>query len=319
VTEITDQPPTDVLEQVATLSNALDAAIPPRRLDDNLLIATWNLRAFGDVTEKWRSEKGDSPQRDLLSVRCIKEIVSRFDVIAIQEVKDNIKCLRDMLKLLGPDWGFLLTDTNRGDAGNDERMAFVYDTRRAKPSGLACELVVLPEKAAQPFTGQFARPPYAASFLSSGQTFILVTLHVIYGHKPADRIAELTEIAQWLRDWAEREQSWGHNLICLGDFNIDRAGDPNYQAFTSTGLTPASELEHLPRTIFGQDQSKFFDQIAWFTSASGVPYLSMEYTGHAGNFDFTQCVMTELDRISLSWHISDHYPLWTEFSTRTTR
>jgi hypothetical protein len=116
--------------------------------------------------------------------------------------------------------------------------------------------VVLADKRPHAVSGRFARPPYAASFLSSGQIFIVITLHVIYGHKPEDRIAELTEIAQWLRDWAEREQSWGHNLICLGDFNIDRAGDPNYQAFTSTGLTPAPELEHLPRTIFGQDQSK---------------------------------------------------------------
>jgi hypothetical protein len=30
----------------------------PRRLDDNLLIETWNLRVFGKVTEKWRFERG---------------------------------------------------------------------------------------------------------------------------------------------------------------------------------------------------------------------------------------------------------------------
>ncbi len=88
--EITDPPPTGVLEQLRTLSDALDAVVSPRRLDDNLLIATWNLRAFGDVSAKWRSEEGDSPQRDLLSVRCITEIVSRFDVIAIQEVHPRV-------------------------------------------------------------------------------------------------------------------------------------------------------------------------------------------------------------------------------------
>lgn len=47
-----------------------------------------------------------------------------------------------------------------------------------------------------------------------------------------------------------------------------------------------------------------------------MPYLAMDYTGHAGNFDFTKPVLTSLDRISLSWHISDHFPLWAEFSTR---
>jgi hypothetical protein len=36
----------------------------------------------------------------------------------------------------------------------------------------------------------------------------------------------------------------GHNLLALGDFNIDRIGDPLFEAFTSTGLTPpADDLE----------------------------------------------------------------------------
>jgi hypothetical protein len=38
---------------------ALNVAIPPRHLDRNLLVAIWNLRAFGRVTEKWRSESDD--------------------------------------------------------------------------------------------------------------------------------------------------------------------------------------------------------------------------------------------------------------------
>jgi hypothetical protein len=35
-------------------------------------------------------------------------------------------------------------------------------------------------------------------------------------------------------------RDWDQNLIALGDFNIDRQDDPLYQAFTSTGLTPAA-------------------------------------------------------------------------------
>jgi predicted RNase H-like HicB family nuclease len=31
----------------------LDAAIPARKIDTNLLVATWNLRAFGGLTDKW--------------------------------------------------------------------------------------------------------------------------------------------------------------------------------------------------------------------------------------------------------------------------
>jgi hypothetical protein len=76
------------------LREGLDATVPSKQLDRNLLIATWNVRAFGRVTEKWRSEEGDSPRRDLFDVRSIAEIVSRFDVVAIQEARENLSALR---------------------------------------------------------------------------------------------------------------------------------------------------------------------------------------------------------------------------------
>jgi len=85
-----------------------------------------------------------------------------------------------------------LRAVTKGSQGNDERLAFLFDTRRVKPSGLACELVVWIEDAASVSAGaldrQFARTPYAVSFLSSGQTFILVTLHVNHGKQAADRV-----------------------------------------------------------------------------------------------------------------------------------
>jgi endonuclease/exonuclease/phosphatase family metal-dependent hydrolase len=37
-----------------------------------------------------------------------------------------------------------------------------------------------------------------------------------------------------------------------------------------------------------------------------------------GSFDFTQFTLKSLDlsKVALSWRISDHYPLWAEFSLR---
>ena len=105
-------------------------------------------------------------------------------------------------------------------------------------------------------------------------------------------------------------------LLALGDFNIDRAGDPLFEAFTSTGLTPPAELNGIPRTIFDQPGSgHFYDQIAWFTGTGGIPALTLQYAG-AGGFDFVPHLMTRLTKPELSWRISDHYPLWVEFSTR---
>ena len=97
---------------------------------------------------------------------------------------------------------------------------------------------------------QFARTPYAVSFAADRIQLTLVTLHVLYGEEAA-RAGELREIAAWLARWAEEERHWNQNLIALGDFNIDRRGDPLFDAFTSSGIEPAPQLNDVPRTIFG--------------------------------------------------------------------
>jgi endonuclease/exonuclease/phosphatase family metal-dependent hydrolase len=320
---ITDPPPPDVAAELVALGEALDATVPAKRVDRNLLIATWNLRHFGAVTEKWHSEDGDEPKRDLGSLRDIAEIISRFDVVAVQEAQEDITCLRYVLRVLGDAWAMILTDVTKGSAGNNERLAFIFDTRRVKPSGLACELV-LPDEWAEHvgddvFARQFARTPYAVSFRSGGQTFILVTLHVLYGSSSGDRVHELRWLARWMAAWADRVHEYRQNLIVLGDFNIDRQDDPNWQAFTSTGLRPPAELDGLTRTIFDDpahpDRAKHFDQIAWFFEGESSK-LELDYSGHAGRFDFVPVVLPGMTRLEQSWRISDHYPLWVEFQIR---
>lgn len=327
---ITDPPPAQVQGELDGLRAELDLRIPAKAIDRNLLIGTWNIRAFGNLTRKWNAGDDDSPKRDLWSLRGIGEIISRFDVVAVQEVRGDLACLRHLLKYLNQhdqNWGVILTDVTRGDQGNNERMAFLFDTRRVRPSGLACELVIPdPDDWADispgdispdAFQTQFARTPYAVSFIASGKTFILVTLHVIYGKNADERVPELRAIAAWLADWAKQVNSWDHNLIALGDFNIDRNDDKLYQAFTSTGLRPPQELAELPRTIFGgENQQKHYDQIAWFTGDQGVPALSLDYTKQAGNFDFVPLLRQDLTRQEKSWRVSDHYPLWVEFAIR---
>jgi len=322
---ITDTPPQDIQAELAELITTLDAAIPAKALDRNLLIATWNLRVFGGLTEKWVSSESDSPKRDLQSLLCIKEIISRFDVIALQEVRGNIKSLRHMLKVLDSHWSFILTDVTKGGPGNDERMAFLFDTRKVQLSGLACELVVPLEElhgvAEGTLDKQFARTPYAVSFRAARKTFILITLHVLYGKKAAERLPEIRAIAKWLAEWAKDMNSFDQNLIVLGDFNIDRKDDLLYQAFTETGLQTPQDLNDVPRTIFDDPSDstldKFYDQVAWFTGSNNTPALSMRYS-RGGFFDFTKVALKSrnLTRQQLSFRISDHYPLWTEFFLR---
>ncbi|WP_321389243.1 endonuclease/exonuclease/phosphatase family protein [Emcibacter sp.] len=318
-----DQIPDEVEEGLDELAAYLGQQIPPKKMEQNLLIATWNIRAFSSLTRKWLAGDNDSPKRDYWGLSIITEIISRFDVIAVQEIKGDLRALRTMMKALGPDWGFLMTDITLGDAGNNERLGFIYDTRRVTPSGLAAELVI-PEDwqeeeniAPDALKRQFARTPYAVSFRAGSETFILVTLHVDYGDNADDRVPELRGIAKWMKDWANRTNRWHHNLIVLGDFNIDRAGDKLWQAFTSTGLTVPDELMHVPKSIFADpdepQNEKFYDQVAWFTTGNKQK-LHMTYkTGGYVDFVPFSYQNKDLDRNAISYRVSDHYPLWTEF------
>jgi len=315
---ILDTPPLLILNDLAVLKADLDLKIPSKKLEKNLLIATWNIRAFGDITRKAISEDDDSPKRDFHAILCIAEIIKRFDIIAIQEIKANIKGLRDCLKVLGNHWSLILTDVNRGDVGNGERMGFLFDTRRVQLSGLACELVVPQEwisiTSDKALTEQFVRSPYAVSFRAQNQTFILVTLHIKYGKVSTDRIKELKGVAKWMADWAQDINVYHQNLIALGDFNIDKRGDLLNQTFISEGLfiPPDLQNESTTRSIF--DKTKFYDQIAWFNDSSNIPKLTLKFI-QGGSYDFTNKALSNrnLTKMSISYMLSDHYPIWAEF------
>jgi exonuclease III len=185
-------------------------------------------------------------------------------------------------------------------------------------SGLACELVVPKEwmrvASEDALTEQFVRSPYGVSFKSNNQTFILVTLHILYGKASKDRIKELKGIAKWLADWAKNVNVYHQNLICLGDFNIEKRGDLLNDTFVSEGLFIPKELqnEKVTRSIF--NETKYYDQIAWFNDSKKAPNLSLTYKA-GGNYDFVNKALAnrKLTKQALSFMMSDHYPLWVEF------
>lgn len=326
--EITDTPPDEIQAELAELRAELDEKIPPKLLDRNLLVATWNIRSFGPVTLEWFGDPGSRmrPRRDLHSLMIIAEIVKRFDVIALQEIRGNAEGLQVLIRSLGENWGYLLSDVTEGRLGNMERKAFLFDTRRVMPGGLTCEYVIAPEKLERAqedeLKRQFARTPYVASFRSGKGAFTLVNVHLTYGGGKAMRtVKELKMIADWLREWAEENTIWQSNLIALGDFNVRRKGDQTHAALTSKGLHIPDELHHVRRTIRDDPENPrgFSDQIAWFPKEGEVPGLSLTYTTRGGNFDFVPFVFKSRNIESpheLSFYISDHLPLWCEFSLR---
>jgi endonuclease/exonuclease/phosphatase family metal-dependent hydrolase len=318
--------PAAVRTEIGALRDYLDSTVPPKReTSRNTLIATWNIRKFFSLSETWLASASTSPKRDWRGLWIITEILSRFDIVAVQEVGGNLRALRTALKSLGSNWSFLMTDVTAGDAGNGERMAFVFDSRRVSLSGLAGELVIpqdwLDETGEGALKRQFDRTPYAVSFRSGPDTVLLVTAHIKYGDRASDRIPELKGIARWMSDWASDTNEFGQNFLLLGDFNIDRQGDKLWQAFTETGLTVPDALINRPRSIFATAENpldKFYDQIAWFEtndrrkinlafkSGGSVDFLPYAYVGEG------------LTRRQISDRVSDHFPLWAEFETRRT-
>jgi exonuclease III len=303
--------PREVVEDVARLRRRIEASgVPCKIADSNLLVGTWNIRALGRVYAEWGENPG-SPKRNLRAMAYIAEVIRRFDIIAIQEVKRDTSGIRLLLEeFLGPEWGLVLSDVTAGDEGNAERLAFVYDGRRVQPSGLAGE-IVLPSTDGRDPAQQFARTPYIAGFRCACERFALLTAHIKYGTVPKDRLEELQamagHVAREIRDRTRVADVEETNLVVLGDFNIDKRRDnPLFQAFVSTGLMVPQQLWGL-RTTYNTEP-KYYDQIAWFMGDLDLPYNE-----RAGVIDFAGSVYKELTLRQMSYRVSDHFPLWVEF------
>ncbi|MBI1259618.1 MAG: hypothetical protein GC204_19290 [Chloroflexi bacterium] len=315
--------PDSTIRDIVRLRRRLDSAnVPPRRTDHNVIVGTWNIRGLGGLYRKW-DENPDSPKRNLRALATIAEVIRRFDVVAVQEVKRNTLALRTLLNdFLGPNWGVVLSDVSAGDKGNDERLAFLYDKRRVVPSGLVGE-IVLPPKLQDAEDGgeqvlvpaeQFDRTPYIVGFQAANERFALLTVHIRYGNVEADRVDEIRNLARYvaeeIRDRARFAGAEETNLILLGDFNINDRTEDNilFQELLKVGLWVPEAIREV-KTTYGTD-AKHYDQIAWFRDD-----LNLLGGVQAGTTDFTHAVFPEITLEQMSYRISDHFPLWVEFLT----
>ncbi len=274
-----------ITDGLLRLRDQLDREVPPRTLDSTLRLATWNIRDFDSPSYGTRLPD---------AYYFLAEVISRFDLVAIQEVNRDLTALETLMAHLGSHWRYLVTDTTEGRPGNNERLAFVYDTRTVRFTGLAGELV-LPEKLSHSTptrAGQVARTPFTAGFQAGWVELQLATVHILYGEDKADsveRVDEIHQIAQFLADRSDDPASASPNLVLLGDFNIyDRTGK-TMDALTSAGWVIPEELQKLPGTNVPHD--KFYDQIAVRPVAH-----RFQPTGPAGVVDYYDSVFRQADR-----------------------
>jgi endonuclease/exonuclease/phosphatase family metal-dependent hydrolase len=309
-------------EGLLRLREKLARELPARTISDTLMLATWNIREFDSNKFGARTPE---------SIAYIAEIISHFDLVAVQEVNADLQALGWVQNVLGDWWKFLVTDVTAGTKGNQERMAYLYDSRKVKFGGLAGEIVIPPGKGAE----QLARTPFVCGFETGWLKFMLCTVHIYYGTEKAEdpkRIKEIELLSNFLADHVKKEAAWCRNLVLLGDFNIFTPSDKTFKALVQAGFFIPEQLQKLPSNV---DQNKHYDQMAFISHAYDPKIVQERLTRcKAGVFNFFESVYRDQDeevyrdemdegyekarhkttyyRQWRTFHISDHLPMWLE-------
>jgi hypothetical protein len=184
------------------------------------------------------------------------------------------------MRIHGRECDFIATDITEGRGGNDESMAFVYNTEKVWFRKVAGE-IVLPKgqtivgsraanktalktadatkKAAKPKSKaneglQFARTPFLVAFQSGWFRFSLCTVHIYYGAESGPglqrRIEEIRALAKFFADRQDKESRRAtdavgipENYILLGDFNVVSPDHKTLAALKDQGFVIPEAIE----------------------------------------------------------------------------
>jgi len=282
-------------------------AIPTKKTN-KLLLATWNIANLGLQV------------RNAEHYKIIAEIISWFDLVAVQEVNDNLEGLRHLMKVL-PGYSAIFTD----GGGNNERMAYLFDPDKVTTLEKSGELSIPPSdyryiklpRVTTKYEG-FDRNPYLATFKVRSFEFLLANVHLYFGDESEKksierRCLETFCVSRWVDLRRKSKYCFTPNIIALGDFNLPMRddNDPVYQALKSKGL----ELPNHSTKIYSNiaDDAEY-DQIAF------LPGIKNRLTGNGGVFDFDGGVFPDMYasrtkaefRGYLRYYLSDHRPMWME-------
>ncbi|MCB0572405.1 MAG: endonuclease/exonuclease/phosphatase family protein [Phaeodactylibacter sp.] len=326
--DMTDAERANIIQNLLRLRPYLDQTIARKRSDQNLLIASWNIKEFGQLQER-------IPE----SYFYIAEIISKFDLVAIQEVKNTLKDLQILMRLLGDNWGYLINDITEGVAGNSERFAFVFDKRRVEFSGLAGEIVLWDELTGNRSLKQLKRTPYITGFTAGWKTFAIINVHLNPDNSEAAqnvRRQEIEALVRVLQEKLRKKSLWTENLMLMGDFNL--YSDPSNQEMAGLllnfGFKELSALAGKPTNVSG---TQAYDKLYFRENR----YFQVPGDGRGGVLKFFESVYREEDyalyksymlkhkgdpsslvdesdfksyfeRYWRRYQVSDHYPVWME-------
>ena len=281
---------------------ALDASIQPVRLQttgqksqETIRIATFNIEALG-------KEKAGDPA----IMPIVAQIISQFDVVAIQEVRGGdaqpIQTLVELMRASGAYYAATVSEPI-GRAPQAESYAFMWDATRIQFIEGSAYLV-------QDQADRMHREPMVASFesrvgLADGRRpfrFTLINAHTSPTEVETSAIANemnvLDDVFVRVRQY-DYQTTGEEDCIMLGDLNVDTKGlrelgqIPNIVSIAGDSLTNTLRTETLDHILLDQT-------------------LTREYTGRFGLIDFQRDLGLSQEK---ALQISDHLPLWAEFST----
>lgn len=273
---------------MATEVNQANLAAPPVERDGNTIrIASFNIQVFGT------SKAGKAPVMAVLA-----DVVRRFDVVAIQEIRTtDMNLLPEFVRQInstGRKYDYVI-GPRLGRTSSKEQYAFVFDTASVEADSAAMYTVVDPDDLLhrEPLVCPFRvrGPPPGEAF-----TFTLINIHT----DPDETDTEL----DFLDDVYEAVRRDGRNeddVILLGDLNVDD------QHLGQLGMVPGIAWMISSPAKTNTRGSKLYDNIVY------TPQATTEFTGRAGVFNLMSVFhLTE----SQALEVSDHFPIWAEFTVR---
>lgn len=288
-------------------AHKIKRGVPPAT-DRNLIIATWNLTNFG------------AQERENGHIEIMAEIIRSFDVVAVQEVADDLEHLESLMAKLGTGWDVTYTDV----AGNQERLAYIFNTRRVVTTSLAAELAmrayerqrIVIEDVEEEFEG-FNRNPYIVGFKAGEFEFNLVNVHLYWSSFNLRR-KEAKALSTWARRRVGKSYPPNNDVILLGDFNMPtlEEDDDICKEIINNGL----ELPKHKTDVSGSNLTgtMHYDELAFFPEKTRD-----DFTGKLGVFDFDKALFPDLYQENRKnfftytrYYIADHRPLWFEFKRR---
>ncbi len=330
------------IANINALKEGLLKEIPSKKIDTNLLLASWNIKNFGTIKD-----------RTAESLYYIAEIINAFDIVALQEINSDISHFNKVLRLLGSNWKHTISDVTEGNAGNDERFGFLYDSTRVSLSGLSGEIVISPETLNEHIIiSQLKRTPTFTGFESGWQKFSIISVHLHPGesgngdNRPSDqdiRKEEVRLLTEVIKKKLQRTSFEDSNIIVLGDTNLYKEDTDIVDLLYNIDFKESTGLEgKFTNTSLNQIYDRIFLNVHKYFELS-IGEDGKEKGGVFNLFNYvyqdTVEVITEYKELMLAhkdnpttltndakfktyynryWkrnQVSDHLPVWIEIKT----